>query len=147
MSIKELVDKKDIIFSDEITDKKDALYFLANHLYTNKVITDIDEFIKEVYRREEVGPTGFGKGVAIPHAKSNVINETNLTILKLNKAIKWESIDSGDVNIIFLISVPEKNANQNHLRMLSKIAERLVDDEFISDLLKSNTSEEILKIL
>lgn len=147
MRIKDLVKKEDIIYSGDIKDKEEAIYFLANHLYKNKKIKQIDDFVKEVYRREEMGPTGFGKGIAIPHAKSNVVKETNLTILKLENPINWETLDSENIKIIFLISVPEENSNKEHLKILANISRKLVDDNFISMLMKSNTSEEILNIL
>lgn len=147
MSIKNLVKKEDIVFSDDIKNKEEAIYFLANHLYKKGKIKEIDDFIKEVYRREEMGPTGFGKGIAIPHAKSNVVKETSLTILKLENPIKWESLDDENVKIIFLISVPEDNASIEHLKILANVSRKLVDEDFINKLMKSSTSEEILNIL
>ena len=59
-------------------------------------------------------------GFAIPHAKSQTINEPSMIIATLNKGIEWNSLDRQSVDFIFALFIPDSEAGTTHLKLLSR---------------------------
>jgi fructose-specific phosphotransferase system IIA component len=113
--------------------------------YSGKLL-NLDDVKKEVYEREKIMSTGIGKGVAIPHAKTNFINNSIAAFAILDSPIEYDSIDGNPVNIICLLLGQESKVG-NHLRLLSKVSRLVNTDNIRSDLLAAQNPSEILEII
>ncbi|MFR7765480.1 MAG: PTS sugar transporter subunit IIA, partial [Anaerococcus obesiensis] len=106
--------------------------------------SEVDGFVKDVLEREKLGVTGIGNFVAIPHGQSDYVNETTIAIGKLNKEIEWESLDNNGVRIVILFVVKnDKNFADEHLKLLSKVASNLANEDILKKLLNADSKEEI----
>ncbi len=109
-------------------------------------ISNIDEAKKEILNREAIMSTGVGKGIALPHAKTNAVTDSVGSLAILDEPVDFDSLDDKPVNIVFLILGREANVG-NHLRLLSKISRMMNNDPFRSGLSKCKTTDEVLKML
>ena len=120
-----------------IASKKKLLEHIANLLgEQDKGLTK--KIFHSIIEREKLGSTGVGNGVAIPHGRCNDIKEAKLCIVTLDQAVDYEASDGKAVDIAFGLIVPAE-ANEQHLSLLSSIAE-LMSTQNIHDLLMSKKS-------
>ena len=83
-------------------------------------------------------------GVAIPHSKSSAIKKTSVALARLDNEIQWE--DFGEpVKIIFMLAVSPTDKGIEHLEIISKIAELLIDEKFLSMLYKTRNADKLLR--
>lgn len=146
VNLSEVIQKKTIKLDMDATTKDEALKELTDLLFDSGVLSDKEAFLKDVYYRETLGSTGIGNGVAIPHGKSKFVSKTSIAIGKTKVGIKWESLDDKPINFIILFAVTESDKTSVHVRLLSKVASKLGDDEVCEALLKATTPEEVYEI-
>lgn len=134
------------IFLDiNATNKQDILDFLSTNLLKLGRINSKEEFLKDVYIRESKGETGIENGLAIPHGKSNSVLMTTLSIARLCKPIKWESLDDTPTDIIVLFAVQNgENVNKEHITLLAKVAGNLVDNDIFNTIKLSTDKDQII---
>ena len=146
------VDLAGVISSETIklemdaVNKDEAIRELTQMLYDSGKIADMDAFIEDVYYRENLGVTGFGNGIAIPHGKSKFVNKTSLAIGRTKQPIEWESLDDEPVNFIILFAVTDEDKSSTHIRLLSQVATKLGNDEVCERLKLASTPAEIYDI-
>lgn len=128
------------------TKKEEVLNELVDILYQEKMIISKEEFLKDVYMREEEGLTGIGDHVAIPHGKSDSVIRTAVAIGRSKQDIEWNSIDGKPVRIVFLLAIKSLDRTV-HIRLLSRIATSLCDRDAIQQLLICQSAEEVIDIL
>lgn len=83
-------------------------------------------------------------GVAIPHCKSDAVNDAAFALIKLKNPIEWGSLDGEPVKFVIQLAAPD-SADNVHLRMLSQLARDLMDDDFRDGLLCASSIEDIKK--
>jgi nitrogen PTS system EIIA component len=88
-----------------------------------------DAVRRALWRREQVGSTGLGHGVAVPHARIPGIREPIVLFLRTKFAIDFHSPDHKPVSLLFVILVPEQ-ANDEHLKILATVSEMFSDRTF-----------------
>ena len=98
-------------------------------------LMDYKTFCSEVLTREKLGSTGIGDEIAIPHARTDLVNQMVITFARTEEAINFEAIDGLPVQYIFLIAVPT-NELKTYLTTLAMIS-RLVKDKEIRSLMKN----------
>jgi len=98
-------------------------------------LMDYDKFRSEVLTREKLGSTGIGDEIAIPHARTDLVNQIVITFARTEKVINFEAIDGLPVQYVFLIAVPT-NELKTYLTTLAMIS-RLVKDKDIRSLMKN----------
>lgn len=126
--------------------KDEAIMELSKMLYEDKKIDNIDEFIKAVYEREDIGETGMGNHIAIPHGHSEAARHAGVAVGKVENPIEWESLDDEPVKLIFLIAAPKNNAEISHISMLSQLASVLSYEDFQNKLMTFEDNNEFLEI-
>lgn len=146
MDIKKIIQKENILLNINAKSKIDAFNALAESLKETGVITNKELFVKDVLKREEEYSTGIGFGIAIPHAKSKYVNNAAIAVGKLMENIEYESMDDEPIHIMFMIAVPMQN-NDEHLKILSILSRKFMDEEFRNTLKKANSKDEIMKVL
>lgn len=83
----------------------------------------------------------------MPHAKSNVVTEPTIAIMKLNQPIEWNSLDGQPVQLVIALAVPIEHEGNLYLKILAKLSEMLMEEEFKDELLNASSREEIYQII
>lgn len=148
MEVKDIVDLKTIKTNMVAKSKEEAIQELAELLLENEYITDIEGFLKDIYAREEVGQTGIGNYIAIPHGNSDSVQKIGVAIGISQVEIPWETLDGKGVKGIILFAVGNDNDGaQNHLKLLSSFARKLGNDEVIEKMLQSKEAIDVKEAL
>ncbi|MDK2806141.1 MAG: fructose system component [Thermoanaerobacterium sp.] len=142
-----IINENMIILDLEAKDKESAILELAKQALKEDKITSVDDFAKSVFEREKTYTTGVGNGIAIPHGKSDAVKEAMIVFGKSSHGIEWESLDGKPVNIIFLLGVPDKNVSDIHLKILSQLSRKLMNDEFVERLKMADAKDDVLEAL
>jgi fructose-specific phosphotransferase system IIA component len=146
MKISELINLNVISLELNAETKDGVIYELADILHKDYRIENLKEFINELNKREELGSTGIGFGIAIPHAKTKYVVTPSLAFGKSSKGVDYESLDGELAHIFFMIAMPEGGSNL-HLKALSLLSRSLIHEEFRQALLNAKTKQEVLDIL
>ena len=140
--------KEQNIFLDVESGSKDELIeTLAEKLDKMGKLFDKNIFIEDIYKREAEGITGIENGLALPHGKSSGVKETTILVAKLKTPIEWETLDDSLVDLVVLFAVKLEDKNDVHLKLLSRIAGNLSEEENILKIKELTNKEEIIKIL
>lgn len=112
-----------------------------------KIEADEEEgIVKAILKREELGSTGIGRGVAVPHTKHPSVDRLVGTVAISNEGVNFNSLDGEKVHLLFLlISPPDRPGD--HLRALENISRQLRDDTFCRFLRQAGSVEEIQQLL
>lgn len=137
-----LIDEKVIRFEFPGKNKNEIIKDIAALMYEAGKVTDKDKYAEGVFEREKECTTGIGKGIAIPHCKSEAVREASFALIKLKDSVEWNSLDGKPVNYVIMLAAPD-NGEDEHLRMLSQLARNLMDDDFVDILTHAGTVEEI----
>jgi len=135
-----------IVINMKSREKKGALSELLKLLETNNYIKDSNEILEAILEREKLGSTGIGQGIAVPHTKTDQIENLVGAVGISNSGIAFDSLDGEPVNIIFLIIAPTKSIGL-HLKALAKIARLLKNRTFRNALRNAKTPSEVLQII
>ena len=107
---------------------------------------EFESIVKAILKREELGSTGIGRGVAVPHTKHPSVTRLVGTVAVSREGVDFNSLDGERVNLLFLlISPPDRPGD--HLRALENISRQLRDDTFCKFLKKAKSAEEIEQLL
>lgn len=126
----------------EITCKKQLLERIGKIAIATQPDLNYVEVLQALIQREKLGSTALGHGVAVPHARIDMIEEPIVCLITLHNAIKFYDDETVAIDIIFGILAP-KNANEKQLSILSDIAKNLQEKPY-RDRLRSATSNETL---
>ncbi len=139
--------KANINLRADVKTRKEALYQMSTMLEANGVVSDKDAFYQAILDREAIGPTGMENGIAIPHGESDVVNDAAIAVYKTTSDLEWDSLDGKPIKLIFLLVVPTKDRNVNHLKILSHLSAALTHKDVQQALLAENDVNEFKKIL
>jgi mannitol/fructose-specific phosphotransferase system IIA component (Ntr-type) len=119
---------------------------------TDAVSLDLDEksegiLYKTLKRRENLGSTGIGRGIAIPHCRSLVVSRLRLAYGRKTRGVDFKAIDNAPVHNFFLIIAPPLEVSNQYLPVLGKIAQFAKDPEVPALLDALSTPEEFLALL
>lgn len=144
-----LVNKEDVILSLEASSQKEVLKQLAQKAFELGRVENAETFFEQLCLREQESTTGFGNGIAIPHARHKCVKSAGIIIARLNNEVEWNSMDGNPVNTCICLIAPD-DKNDFHLAMLSKLARKLIYEEFTEMLRSSDIDtllEEVNKVL
>ncbi|TXS62650.1 PTS mannose transporter subunit IIABC [Corynebacterium sp. LK14] len=128
------------------TNREDIIRELVASIAAAGRTSDAEALVDAALAREEQHSTGVGNGVAIPHARTAGVTRPTLAFARLPKpGIKWAEGEEA-TDLVFLIAVPEGSGNQ-HLKILSKLARRLMKEEFRARLRDTSTREEVIDLV
>jgi len=128
--------------------KAEAIRLMVSSLKDAGKIRPADEeaIISAILKREELGSTGIGRGVAVPHTKHPSAESIIATVAVCHEGLDFESLDGGDVFILFLLVSPPDRPG-DHLRGLETITKHLKNDDFCSFLRQARTREQVWDLL
>ncbi|WP_223774970.1 fructose-specific PTS transporter subunit EIIC [Streptomyces sp. 135] len=131
----------------EARDKEAAIREMAALLATTGKVDDVEELVRTALRREAQGTTGLGEEIAIPHAKTDAVLAPVVGFARSAEGIEWGSLDGTKARLIFMISVPEAAAGDEHLRILALLSRKLMDTGFRGRLEAAPDDAAILEVL
>jgi PTS system fructose-specific IIA component/PTS system nitrogen regulatory IIA component len=105
-----------------------------------------EDILKAILKRELLGSTGIGRGVAIPHTKHNSVDRLIGTVAVSRAGVAFESLDGEPVHVFVLLISPQDRPG-DHLRALENVSRSLRDDGFVRSLRQATTREAIWALL
>ncbi|MCX5256691.1 fructose-specific PTS transporter subunit EIIC [Streptomyces canus] len=128
-------------------DKEAAIREMAELLARTGKVADLDELVATALRREEQGTTGLGEEIAIPHAKTDAVTAPVVGFARSAEGVEWGSLDGTKARLVFMISVPEAAAGDEHLRILALLSRKLMDPGFRERLIAAPDEGAVLEVL
>jgi fructose-specific phosphotransferase system IIA component len=146
VKIQLLLKEKYMILDLDQKDKKKLLVEMVDLISSSGKIKDKKSFLNSILKREKLGSTGIGNGVAIPHSRMEKVSDFVLAFGRQTAGIDFGALDGEKTHLFFMVASPEDKVG-SHLKILAEIS-RIVKDKFIVDRLKSaKDKKEILKII
>ena len=106
-----------------------------------------ETLLRVLHRRESLGSTGIGRGIAIPHSRSLVVNRLRLAFGRSREGIDYEAIDDRPVHYFFLIVAPPLEISNQYLPVLGRIAQFSNKPDVPGRLAKLGSAEEFFQLL
>ncbi|MEU6958026.1 fructose-specific PTS transporter subunit EIIC [Streptomyces chrestomyceticus] len=127
--------------------KEAAIREMAELAARTGKVRDVDELVRVALAREAQGTTGLGEEIAIPHAKTDAVTAPVVGFARSAEGIDWNSLDGTRAKLVFMISVPEAAAGDEHLRILALLSRKLMDADFRARLQSAPDVTAILRVL
>lgn len=106
-----------------------------------------DQLLRLLQRREQLGSTGVGRGVAIPHCRSLTVGRLRVAYARLHAPVEFDAIDHQPVRHVFLIVAPPLEVSNQYLPVLGRIAQLVKDAEALRRLESAATPADVLTVL
>jgi nitrogen PTS system EIIA component len=143
--IARLLPPTNVLINLPVTSKK-RLFEQVGLLFENNHGIERGKVFDSLFARERLGSTGLGKGVAIPHGRIKGLKDTLAAFVRLAEPIAFDAPDGEPVNLLVFLLVPE-HATEEHLEMLSELAELLSDRSIRESLTGCEDPAQVLRIL
>jgi PTS system nitrogen regulatory IIA component len=145
MNIADFLSPNDVMIDVAAADKQKLLSALARKA---GAIVDVrlERILAELEKREELGSTGVGGGVALPHARFDQVSKPVGVFVRLRKPIAFDAVDGQPVDIVFLLLLPQ-TPNGDTLGALASIARKLRKPEIATALRGARNTAEIYRTL
>ncbi|MCP2671895.1 PTS sugar transporter subunit IIA [Maricaulaceae bacterium EIL42A08] len=134
MPLTNLIVPGGIVADVSVTNRKQALHALGE-LAHKTLDVPARPIVDALVERERLGSTGVGHGVAIPHARTDLVDEVAGFFMRLKQPVDFDGVDSRPADLVFMLLAPE-NAGAEHLKALAQVA-RLFRREDIRRSLRS----------
>lgn len=126
-------------------DPESVIRHLASKVAATGRATEVEGLFADAYAREQKTATGIPGGIAIPHCRSAAVTEPTLAMARLDPKVDFGAKD-GPADLIFFIAAPD-GADQEHLKLLSKLARSLIKKDFTAALRGATTEAEIVELV
>ncbi len=144
----DFVKVENVFVAEDFASRDEALSFVSNQAVKAGIADDADAVMNAFLAREAEGTTGMMEGFAIPHAKSDAITEAAVIVVKDDSGVTgWDTMDGAPVNVAIALLIPGAQAGTTHLKILSKVAEALMDEGFRATVKGSTDAAEIAKTI
>lgn len=144
----DFVKVENVFVAEDFASRDEALSFVSNQAVKAGIAGDADAVMNAFLAREAEGTTGMMEGFAIPHAKSDAITEAAVIVVKDDSGVTgWDTMDGAPVNVAIALLIPGAQAGTTHLKILSKVAEALMDEDFRATVKGSTDAAEIAKTI
>jgi mannitol/fructose-specific phosphotransferase system IIA component (Ntr-type) len=148
MKLSDFVVRDAILVDLQATGKEEAIREIVQSLHDAGQIAeaDIDGVARAILNREELGSTGIGQGVAVPHTRYPKVNRLIGTVALSRRGVDFAALDGEPVDILFLLISPP-NQPGDHLRALENISRHLKNERFVNFLRQANTRDAVAELL
>ena len=141
-----LIDEGLICLDIVANDKQGLFVELAARLKASGKIANQDQFVHDLWARENLDNTGFEQGVALPHAKSEAVLQPAIVIGISRQGIDYGAEDGLPSRLFFMIASPAGGAN-HHIEVLAELSTKLLEPGFIAGMQAATSKAEVLKLL
>jgi fructose-specific phosphotransferase system IIA component len=125
--------------------KEETIKKLAELVKDAPEIANFEQYLTDVYERENLGTTGIGFGLALPHARTDAVKQILILIVRIDQGVDFKSLDGEPVKLVFLMGTP-KSEVQNYLKVLSNLTRLLKKELFRTALLEAKTAQEMIEV-
>jgi nitrogen PTS system EIIA component len=148
MKLTDFVIREAIVPSLKSTSKQDVIREIVSSLAATGAIKPADEesVVAAILKREELGSTGIGNGVAVPHTKHPAVERLSAAVAISRQGVDFASLDGEDVFILFLLVSPPDRPG-DHLRGLENISRHLRSQDFCNFLKQSTVEADVWDLL
>ena len=148
MKLLDFVVREAILVDLQATGKEEAIREIVGSLHRAGQLAeaDLESVIRAILGREELGSTGIGQGVAVPHTRHPTVQRLIGTVALSRRGVDFAALDGEPVDIFFLLVSPP-NQPGDHLRALENISRHLKDERFVSFLRQAKTRENVIEVL
>lgn len=145
MNIADIISKDAVFDNIQASNKRELVQVLSNKIAG---ISGLDERIifDAVWERENLGSTGYGDGVAFPHARIDGLDKVSALFARLDEPVDFDSLDNKPVDVVFLLISPE-NSGADHLTALATLSRVLKTEGSLEKLRKAHSIDEIYTVL
>jgi len=140
--------EQNVIADLAATEKREAIGELVNALSLSGVVSraSVKGLVRALMRREELGTTGIGRGLAVPHAKYSGVKGVVGALGRSRRGVEFEALDGQPVHLIFLLaSAPD--AVEAHLEAMKKLTTLLRDEDFCTFMKRAKGRAELVELL
>jgi PTS system nitrogen regulatory IIA component len=145
MKISDFLSPANVMLNIRASDKTQLLLQLSV-LAATEVRMDTEAVTAQIAKREELGSTGVGDGVALPHARIAGLKSPFGLLARLRRGINFEAIDEQPVDIVFLLLLPD-SANDEQLNALACVARALRDEQTLARIRDAVNPEALFKAI
>ena len=148
MKLLDFVVREAVIVDLQATGKEEAIREMVGSLHRAGRLAndDVESVIRAILGREELGSTGIGQGVAVPHTRHPTLHRLIGTVALSRRGVDFAALDGEPVDIFFLLVSPQ-NQPGDHLRALENISRHLKDERFVGFLRQARTRENVIDVL
>ena len=144
VNISEHLKEERIILDLKAETKEEAIKSLAEVFKGSREVNDFDKFLADVFEREDLGTTGIGLELALPHARTDAVSSF-IAVGRIDKGVDFKSLDGEPVKLIFLMATPKEEV-QNYLKILAHLTRLLKKESLRASLLEVKTPQEFIEI-
>ncbi len=146
MHLKKILTKESVVEHLNAETKPAIIEELINHLCSTGKVKDRDEALKCVLDRESKMSTGMQNGIAIPHGKTNAVDELLVAVAIKKEGVDFDAMDRQPCTI-FVITLSPENRTGPHIQFLAEISKILGNETLRDQLIHSSSADEMLKLL
>ena len=143
----DFVKPEQVFVGESFASRDELLTFVSKKAVEQGIAQNADELMSAFITREDMGTTGMTDNFAIPHAKSTTVTNAAVMAIKTSGIASWETLDQKPVEVAIALLIPDTEAGTTHLKLLSKVAEALMDDEFRSAVKGTDDAATIAKLI
>jgi fructose-specific phosphotransferase system IIA component len=138
--------REELINLDLLSERKeDAIRELARLMESTQGMIDFNLFLEDVFERERLGTTGIGDGIAIPHARTDAVDQLVIALGRSARGVEFESLDGKKVKLLFLMGTP-KGSVSHYLKILAQLTRLLKEGTFRDKLLEARDKEIVVSL-
>jgi fructose-specific phosphotransferase system IIA component len=145
MKIADILNEKVIVTNLPGTTKAEIINAMIDLAATNEKVIDKEKMRAAIFEREKIMSTGVGSGFAIPHGKTDAVQDIVAAFAITDQPIDYQSLDDQPVRIVFLL-VGKDNSVGPHIKLLSRISRLMNKEGFRKRLIEAESPAEVLKI-
>jgi len=145
MNINQMLDENSFLINFEATSKKQMLNELCK-LASKKFNLDERTLLENLTKREKLGSTAVGNGIAIPHANISGISEPRVLVATLSEGLDFNAVDDQPIDIVFLLLAPD-NEGSEHLQALALVSRLLRNNELTNKLRGCKSPESAMMVI
>jgi PTS system nitrogen regulatory IIA component len=146
MKMMDMLKAEFVIEKLNAVNKRDVLAELIAVIAKGEDSVDPEAMLRIFLEREQLGSTGIGDGIAIPHGRLAGLDGPVLAFGRSRGGVAFEALDGKPVHLFFLLAAPENSAGQ-HLKVLAKISRMLKDGVFRKNLLEAKVRDDLVGII
>ena len=146
MLVSDYLKEKSCLMDLKSDNKEEALKEIAAKLAEGNKSLNQDKFIADVLEREELGSTGIGNNIAIPHARTDAVKGFVIGFGRAKSGIEFKALDGKKVNLIFLMGASPDELNL-YLRILAELSKLLMNASFRQALMAASDCAEVVQTI
>lgn len=128
----------------EANDKNEVIKKMTDNLWLRHRTDNREKLCDDIWRREDSFPTAVGFGFAIPHTKSDYINDSAISVARLAAPVIW---GEQEVDTVFMLAISKTAGDNEHMKYFSTLARKLMNEEFRHEIKNATTSEELYNLI